>query len=511
MDNRELVEFVKGIKFSLIQQRGGITFHPLAGPSLYKIFSSGIREVIPGEDYDPALIIYHDNQTNYLIPEIKSKSVGLKALEMLKENPDFLKKFRKIFSRRSRRFIRYMKKATSDLKNASDKKLLKIYRKYLKKYYQTCLYGEPVAFALRHELGRYLEGIISNKIKDKKKVREYYLLLTTPRELSFINTEDMMLNRIVKEIKENKEYSHLFSLSTERLSKAILKYHELLKKIEKHKDDFFRVPHDYLGNIWNLNDFIEKIKNSLEREIKTNEREYLKDLIKKQENLFKQLIGDKIISKKQKRIFIASQDAMSLLDLKKEKLTQTHYYINLLFKEVASRKKADFWNIIFLMENELEDFLDGKIDEKILKKRRESSIYVCTKQTVYCLVDEAKEILNHCFKDSSQDSVEISGICASAGNIIAPVCVLKSPRETNKVRQGDIIVTGMTTPEYVPALKKASAIITDEGGITCHAAIVSRELGIPCIIGTKIATKVLKDGNLVEIHGATGVIKILKK
>jgi pyruvate,water dikinase len=69
----------------------------------------------------------------------------------------------------------------------------------------------------------------------------------------------------------------------------------------------------------------------------------------------------------------------------------------------------------------------------------------------------------------------------------------------------------MTTPEYVPALKKAAAIITDEGGITCHAAIVSRELGIPCIIGTKIATKVLKDGNIVEIHGATGVIKILNR
>jgi pyruvate, water dikinase len=74
-----------------------------------------------------------------------------------------------------------------------------------------------------------------------------------------------------------------------------------------------------------------------------------------------------------------------------------------------------------------------------------------------------------------------------------------------------LLVTGMTSPEYVSAMKKAAAIITDEGGITCHAAIISRELGIPCVIGTKIATKVLKDNDLVEIHGATGAIKIIRR
>jgi len=60
-------------------------------------------------------------------------------------------------------------------------------------------------------------------------------------------------------------------------------------------------------------------------------------------------------------------------------------------------------------------------------------------------------------------------------------------------------------------MKEAGAIITDEGGITCHAAIVSRELGIPCIIGTKIATKVLKDGDIVEVDAGKGVVKIIKR
>jgi pyruvate,water dikinase len=62
----------------------------------------------------------------------------------------------------------------------------------------------------------------------------------------------------------------------------------------------------------------------------------------------------------------------------------------------------------------------------------------------------------------------------------------------------------MTSPDFIPILKKVSAIITDEGGITCHAAIVSRELKIPCIVGTKIATKVLKDGDVVEVDAQKG-------
>ncbi|MBU3965123.1 hypothetical protein KKA96_01965, partial [Patescibacteria group bacterium] len=69
----------------------------------------------------------------------------------------------------------------------------------------------------------------------------------------------------------------------------------------------------------------------------------------------------------------------------------------------------------------------------------------------------------------------------------------------------------MTRPEHLMGMKKAGAIITDDGGITCHAAIIARELGIPCIIGTKIATKVLKDGDLAEVDADKGVVKIIKR
>ena len=68
----------------------------------------------------------------------------------------------------------------------------------------------------------------------------------------------------------------------------------------------------------------------------------------------------------------------------------------------------------------------------------------------------------------------------------------------------------MTDPDMVPAMKRAGAIVTDEGGITCHAAIVSRELQVPCIIATKIATKVFKNGDLVEVNATTGTIRMLR-
>ena len=78
------------------------------------------------------------------------------------------------------------------------------------------------------------------------------------------------------------------------------------------------------------------------------------------------------------------------------------------------------------------------------------------------------------------------------------------------MNKGDILVAPMTSPDFIVAMRKASAIITDSGGMTCHAAIVSRELKIPCIVGTNIATKLLKDKDIVEIDTSKGIIKKLK-
>ena len=100
----------------------------------------------------------------------------------------------------------------------------------------------------------------------------------------------------------------------------------------------------------------------------------------------------------------------------------------------------------------------------------------------------------------------LKGISASPGIGSGRVKLVGSLEETRKVEKGDVLVTEMTSPDFVPAMSRCVAIITDRGGTTSHAAIVSREMGVPCVVGTTNATKVLSDGMLVTVDGSTGVV-----
>ncbi|MGC8923819.1 MAG: phosphoenolpyruvate synthase [Candidatus Micrarchaeia archaeon] len=109
-------------------------------------------------------------------------------------------------------------------------------------------------------------------------------------------------------------------------------------------------------------------------------------------------------------------------------------------------------------------------------------------------------------KKVSEAKILVKGFGATTGASTGKVRIIPSPKEIGKVESGDILVTTMTSPDFVPAMRKASAIVTDEGGITSHAAIVSRELGIPCIVGTGNATKVLADGMVVTVDADHGIV-----
>jgi len=100
----------------------------------------------------------------------------------------------------------------------------------------------------------------------------------------------------------------------------------------------------------------------------------------------------------------------------------------------------------------------------------------------------------------------LSGIPASPGTATGIVKITHHSSGIDKIREGDVLVAEMTTPDFVPAMKRAVAIVTDRGGRTCHAAIVSRELGVPCIVGTGEATSVLKDGQLITVDGSQGKV-----
>lgn len=147
-----------------------------------------------------------------------------------------------------------------------------------------------------------------------------------------------------------------------------------------------------------------------------------------------------------------------------------------------------------------------------LQARRQCCVFIWTReQAVIRTGGEAEEVRTLMFGKGVIDEVQdIRGLSASTGKAAGPAKVVQSATEIGKVNEGDVLVAVMTRPDYVPAMKKAAAIVTDEGGVTSHAAIVSRELGIPCIIGTKIATSVFKDDDFIEVNANHGWVRKLK-
>jgi len=129
---------------------------------------------------------------------------------------------------------------------------------------------------------------------------------------------------------------------------------------------------------------------------------------------------------------------------------------------------------------------------------------------------EAEKIIEKLIPSLDKDIKELHGQGATKGNVKGQCFVIHWDskdilKEIEDMPNGAILVAGQTRPQLMVAVKKASAIVTDEGGILSHAAIISRELGIPCVIGTKFATKVFENGDLIEVDANKGIVKILKR
>lgn len=112
----------------------------------------------------------------------------------------------------------------------------------------------------------------------------------------------------------------------------------------------------------------------------------------------------------------------------------------------------------------------------------------------------------HAESAPSDAEVLVTGLAASPGKVAGAVRVLTAPQQGKTLRDGEILVAPMTNPDWVPTMRRAGALVTDSGGMTCHAAIVARELGVPCVVGTGNATEVLSDGQLVTVDGSMGEV-----
>lgn len=193
------------------------------------------------------------------------------------------------------------------------------------------------------------------------------------------------------------------------------------------------------------------------------------------------------------------------------------YYNELFLTELHRRYAISKEDLRRYDEWELEALLKTgtKVDETVLEKRKSGFAKHMQGETFTTYEGEGAVRFIESITEQHGEVKELKGSVASKGHAIGEVIIFSyaksedHAKKTQDMKEGSILVTEMTRPNIVTALKKCGAIVTDEGGITSHAAIISRELQKPCIIGTKIATKVLKDGDMVEVDAEKGIVRIL--
>ena len=207
-----------------------------------------------------------------------------------------------------------------------------------------------------------------------------------------------------------------------------------------------------------------------------------------------------VVDRKTKNIiskYIATKEIMIIRDPKTQK--------TVTIKVPAEKKEA-----IVLTDNEAIEL--AKYAE-VLEKHYgipQDIEWGVEKDKIYILQSRPITTINNAKKAepalAASGKVLFTGLGAAPGGATGIVRLIASGRELDKVKQGDIMVTKMTMPDMVPGMKRAGAIVTDEGGMACHAAIVSRELGCPAVVGTKKATTVLKEGMEITVDGSKGIV-----
>ncbi len=189
------------------------------------------------------------------------------------------------------------------------------------------------------------------------------------------------------------------------------------------------------------------------------------------------------------------------------------YLWNFLFENLAKFFGIAYDDWGYLTQAEIEKILrSGKLNKKIIEQRKKFGcvLTVVPGKLVIQVID--KNGYSKYFKiveqvEKQEANFILKGIVGQPGKVVGRVCTVRHYKDVFKIKEGNILVANTTHPNYLMGMKKASAFVTDEGGIACHAAIVAREMKKPCIVGTRFATKSLKDGDLVEVNADIGVVK----
>jgi phosphohistidine swiveling domain-containing protein len=410
---------------------------------------------------------------------------------------------------------------STNLKAYSDVELANTFDKFFKVYLNLHLLHIPQTVLDFGDgtFSKYLMNYLDDKVKGAGlSMGDVFSILTTPLQPSKSAEEYKALLLILKDILADDKLKKYFSLTESRI--VALDINKVDKKIaarlKKHTDDFGFLGYGMVGPGWNQEYFIDILSSLIRQNI--NPAKALQEIEenklkteKRQAELAKKLI----IDFEHLGILKFARDLVFTKGARKDALFCAISVLENVYREVGRRRYLSLRQVRYLSPEELSKMLRGEqISAEMLNERYSFSIYYSSKKPktdVFLTGDKAKVFISklNILKEEIKDTKLLAGDCASPGRARGEAKVINVIADMVKMKDGDILISVATTPDLIPAIKKASAIVTDVGGITCHAAIISRELGIPCVVGTKIATKILKDGMIIDVDATHGKVDVI--
>jgi phosphohistidine swiveling domain-containing protein len=198
----------------------------------------------------------------------------------------------------------------------------------------------------------------------------------------------------------------------------------------------------------------------------------------------------------------------------KELAGRLWYYIEDVVASLANGLGINRDDFLMLSVNEVRESVSlGRVnvtESEVVSRRDCFVVGQLDRKEIILSGSKASELLEYYSKKVSGEVGVVNGRTAYSGIVQGRVRIVLGKDDFSKFIDGEILVTSMTTPDFILLMKKAAAIVTDEGGLSCHAAIVSREMKVPCVIGCKNVTVMLNDGDLVEVDASNGVVKVLE-
>ena len=313
-------------------------------------------------------------------------------------------------------------------------------------------------------------------------------LLTMP-QVAFTEREDAAVADAVRLIKSSK-----------------LNIHAAAEKLARQYGWFHM---EYVGNPRLADHYANLIEIRLAPDAPTvNITEAKKEVINFQNKFFTDYPNKRL-----QYITNAMQELSFILDDSKAYTIENHFVIYPVLEEIAHRLSCPVGDIYLLSQPELHDAVSkGSVNKNILAERRKYRAILLDGESLKVFTGREAKQIGEKYIEIPQvlTSDEIRGLVAYPGHYRGTVRLILNPHDHGKFKDGDVLVTRDGSAEFTYFLQHAGAVVCDQGGIISHAAIVARESKVPTILGTKVATKVLKDGDLVEVDAERGIVKIIQ-